>query len=476
MTEHILFLTGKLAEKQLRNVLEDMEPEFQYTVHQMGLTVAALLTADMIQRRLKDTFGADRVIVPGRCRGDLEALSEALGIRFERGPNELRDLPEFFGKKAKKPSMDHYDLLIFAELTEAPKMDIDAILRQARDYRKNGADVIDLGFLPATPFDHLEAAIEALKQENFRISVDSLETEALLRGGKAGADYLLSLHEDTLWIADEVESTPILIPSKHGDLDSLDRAAESMKAKGRPFILDPILDPIHFGFADSIVRYVETRKRHPDAEIMMGIGNLTELTHADTVGINATVLGICSELDVRAVLATQVSQHARRALREADLTRRIMYASKRINALPKHINDSLMTVHDRSPFPYTTDEVRELWQQIKDPSYRIQISPDGVNIFNRDGFHSSSDPFDLFPKLGVEGDGGHAFYLGVELARAQIAWQLGKRYTQDEPLNWGCAFESVEETVDPHAYKPAGSTFKKSEVSVESAQPQNNDE
>lgn len=297
-----------------------MEPEFHYTVHQMGLTVAALMTADMIQRRLKDTFGADRVIVPGRCRGDLDGLSEALGIRFERGPNELRDLPEFFGKKAKKPSMNNYDLLIFAEVTEAPKMDIDAILRQARDYQKNGADVIDLGFLPATPFDHLEAAIEALKQENFRISVDSLETEALLRGGKAGADYLLSLQEDTLWIVDEVESTPILIPSKHGDLDSLDRAAEAMKAKGRAFILDPILDPIHFGFADSIVRYVETRKRYPDAEIMMGIGNLTELTHADTVGINATVLGICSELDVRAVLATQVSQHARKAIREADLT------------------------------------------------------------------------------------------------------------------------------------------------------------
>lgn len=153
-----------------------------------------------------------------------------------------------------------------------------------------------------------------------------------------------------------------------------------------------------------------------------------------------------------------------------------MYASKRINAIPKHINDSLMTIHDRSPFPYTTDEVRELWQQIKDPSYRIQISPDEVNIFNRDGFHSSSDPFDLFPKLGVEGDGGHAFYLGVELARAQIAWQLGKRYTQDEPLNWGCAFESAEVTVDPHAYQPAGSTLKKSEVSEEPIQPKNNDE
>lgn len=77
MAEHILFLTGKLAERQLRHVLETMRPEFAYTVHQLGLKVAALMTADMIQRRLKDTFGADWVMVPGRCRGDLEALSDA---------------------------------------------------------------------------------------------------------------------------------------------------------------------------------------------------------------------------------------------------------------------------------------------------------------------------------------------------------------------------------------------------------------
>jgi hypothetical protein len=29
--------------------------------------------------------------------------------------------------------------------------------------------------------------------------------------------------------------------------------------------------------------------------------------------------------------------------------------------------------------------------------------------------------------------------MGVELARAQIAWQLGKRYVQDRELDWGCA-------------------------------------
>ena len=459
MAEHILFLTGKLAEKQLRQILLEINPGFDYTVHQLGLTVAALMTADMIRRRLKETFGADRVIVPGRCRGDLEQLSADLNIPIERGPDELRDLPEFFGKKSKKPALDRYDLRIFAEITDAPRLEVDGILRLAHDYRRDGADVIDLGCLPETPFEHLELAIVALKAEGFLVSVDSLDNQDLLRGGKVGADFLLSLHEHSLWVADEVAAIPVLIPAKHQDLDSLDRAIAGMKSRGREFIVDPILDPIHFGFADSLVRYHETRRRHPDVEMLMGVGNLTELTHADTVGMNAMLLGICSELGIRAILATQVSKHACKAIREADLTRRIMYAAHAMNSLPKLINDGLMALHERKPFPYSLEELKTLWQAIRDPSYRIQISPEGINVFNREGFHSATDPFALYPHLGVENDGGHAFYLGVELGRAQIAWQLGKRYTQDEPLQWGCAVDATTATVDPHVYKPAGTTL-----------------
>lgn len=461
MAEHILFLTGKLAEKQLRQVLTDMAPEFGYTVHQLGVTVAALMTAEMIGRRLKDTFNADRVIVPGRCRGDLDALSREWGVPFVRGPEELRDLPEFFGRQSKKADLNRYDLLIFAEITDAPRLGVESILRQARDYRRDGADVIDLGCLPATPFEHMQQAISALKTEGFKVSVDSLESDDLLRGGRAGADYLLSLHEDSLWITEEVAATPILIPATHGDLDSLDRAIKLMQEKNRTFIVDPILDPIHFGFTDSLMRYHEIRKRHPAVDIMMGVGNLTELTHADTAGINALLLGICSELEVRAILATQVSGHARRAVREADLARRIMYAAKAAGTIPKHFHDGLLALHERKPFPYTKAEVESLSQSIRDPSYRIQVSAEGLHIFNRDGLNSATDPFELYPHLGVEQDGGHAFYLGVELGRAQIAWQLGKRYTQDEALNWGCAYEFAAPGVDPHSYKPAGATLPK---------------
>lgn len=462
MSEHILFLTGKLAEKQLRAILAAMQPEFRYTVHQLGLKVAALMTTDMVARRLHDTFGADKIVLPGRCRGDIQALSQHLNVPVERGPEELKDLPVYFGKKAKHYDLSAYRVKIFAEITDAPMLGVEQALARAEYYQRNGADVIDLGCLPSTPFPHMEEMITALKQQGFLVSIDSLTPEDLLRGGKAGADYLLSLHESTAWIADEVASIPILIPEHHEDLASLQRVIELMQAKQRRFIADPILDPIHFGFTRSLMRYYQLRERNPDIEIMMGVGNITELTHADTAGMNALLLGVCSELTINHILATEVSHHACRAIAEADKARRIMYAASQHDTIPKHISADLLSLHETAPFPYSYTEIQELAAQIKDPSYRIQISEQGLHIFNREGFYSATDPFALYPELNVSHDGGHAFYLGVELARAEIAWLLGKRFTQDQALTWGCAGRvAAESEVDLHTFKPAGTTFDK---------------
>ncbi len=461
MTEHILFLTGSLAEKQLRLILEQMQPEFDYTVHPLGIKVAALMTADMIVRRLKETYQADRIIVPGRCRGDLNPLSEHFGIPVERGPEELKDLPLFFGKQAVKPDLSQYQVKIFAEIVDAPNVSVDQVIERAYYYQQHGADVIDIGCIPGVQFPLMEEIIQTLKQQGFQVSIDSLQADDLLRGGNAGADYMLSLHQSTLWVAEQVDSTPILIPEHHGQLDSLSASIEFMQKLDRPFIVDPILDPLHFGFTESVTRYYQVRQQYPDIEMMLGVGNITELTHADTAGMNALMLGICSELDINAILATEVSGHASRAVKEADLARRIMFAAKQNNTLPKHIDPGMMALHETTPFPYQLDEIEALAEQIKDPSFRIQTSSEGIHVFNRDGLISATDPFDFFPKLGVQEDGGHAFYLGVELARAEIAWQLGKRFNQDQALTWGCATDMNTSEADLHSFKPAGTTLQK---------------
>jgi dihydropteroate synthase-like protein len=392
---------------------------------------------------------ADRIIVPGRCRGDLDALSRHFGLPVQRGPEELKDLPRFFDRAAQAISLDDCAVSIFAEIVDAPRLDVGQIVDRARQLAADGADVIDLGCLPDTGFPHLGEAVQALKAAGLSVSVDSVDPDELLSGGRAGADYLLSLTPDTLWVADEVAAIPVLIPRTPADEASLHDAVRTLQSRGRRFLADAILDPIPFGFTASIVRYQRLRELFPDVDILMGVGNLTELTEADTSGINALLLGICAELGVAAVLTTQVSPHARRAVREADWARRIMHAARSHRMLPKGLSDRLMTVHARDPFPDTAQEIAQTAARVRDPNFRVQVSAEGLHVYNRDGLRQGRGAFELWPQLGLEDDAGHAFYMGVELAHAEIAWRLGKRYVQDQPLDWGCAVDApAQDTQD----------------------------
>src|SRR6185437_4382388 len=233
MPESILFLTGHLARPRLEAVLSGMNAGFDWKVLDIGVKVAALMTEEIIARRLPKPVEADKILLPGRCRADLDRLSQSFGVPFLRGPDELKDIPTFFGRARKAADMTKYDMQIFAEIVDASALPVEAILKRAEDYVQKGANVIDLGCLPDTPFPHLEETVRALKAKGYKTSVDSANAEELLRGGKAGADFLLSLNEATLPIADQVESIPVLIPKEHGDVASLYRAMDALDAKGK---------------------------------------------------------------------------------------------------------------------------------------------------------------------------------------------------------------------------------------------------
>jgi dihydropteroate synthase len=208
-----------------------------------------------------------------------------------------------------------------------------------------------------------------------------------------------------------------------------------------------VIEPVGFGFAAALDRYVEVRARHPGAEMLMGIGNITELTDADTTGMNALLIGFCQELSIRHVLTTEVIPWARGAVREVDVARRLMYAARRRGVLPKHIDDRLLTVKDARPKHYTEAELRALHQAITDPNFRIATTQDAICVFNNRLFVSGTDIQALFEQLPVE-DPGHAFYLGKELMKARLALLLGKTYVQEQPLRWGYLTPEGEET--PH--------------------------
>ncbi|MDB3973060.1 DUF6513 domain-containing protein [Gammaproteobacteria bacterium] len=459
MKKNILFITGKLAEKNLKKILDCIEEkDFSYEIRNLNINVAALLTTEMIYRRIGNVDNFSKIILPGKVRGDIDELAKKLKIKIERGPEELKDLPVMFGGNPLKYDLSKYEVHIFAEITDAPNMKIQEIISMANYYRDNGADIIDIGCLPNKPFPHLSETIQELKRQDFYVSIDSHLDKELILGGKSGADYLLSIKSDNFYILDEVDSYPILIP-KDGDMVSLYDCIDRCIANKRIFIADPILDPINYGFTQSIIRYSELRKRYPDIHIMMGTGNVTELTHADTTGMTMILMGIISELKINHILTTEVSKHCRTVIKESDLARRIILAASLGNTTPKHINSGLLTTHEEDPIKYNAQEVKELFEQVKDSSYRIMNTNDGVNLFNKKGLQVAIDPFDFFEKIDVGDDTGHAFYLGVELARAQIAHQLGKTYEQDEELKWGCL---VDEKIDDKLeFKEQGPTFKK---------------
>ena len=464
MAEKLLFLTGHLAEPRLTGTIRSIGlEEGSWRVHNVGIKVAALMTEAILKNRLKGPLEADRVILPGRVRMDLQALAEHYGVPFERGPDELVDLPQYLGKGGHPPDLSKHDLRIFAEIIDAPGYTVDELVARGLAYAEKGADVIDIGCQPDVPFPHLEATVKALKDRRLKVSVDSGDVEELRRAARAGADFVLSLDETTLDAVAGTACVPILVPKPHGDLASLIRAIGKAKALGVPHIADPILDPIHFGFTASIERC-----QCPDVEILMGTGNLTELTDADSQGVTATMLGIASELKIQNVLLVQVSLHTRRTIEEHDAARRLMFRAREDQSLPKGLGGGLLSLHDLKPFPATGEDIARWAAEVRDVNFRIEVAEDGIHVYNRDGHHVASDPFEIYPKLAVEADGGHAFYLGYELAKAEIALALGKRYAQDNPLDWGVAAEKKSEELIRHA--PEGATLKAAREAKRQAQ------
>src|SRR3954463_6554566 len=437
MADRYLFVTGKLAEPALRGTLERAELPFDYDVAVMKITVAALMTADWIARRLEVPPGGTRIMIPGLCPGDPAVLSRRFGVPAGKGPADLKRLPAFFGQADARSRYGARDVRVFAEINNVPHLDRELIVHAAEYYRDAGADVIDLGLsLDRTWLEDGPAVIGDLKARGFTLSIDTFDPDEILMADAAGVDFVLSLNGHNRRVAERLRATPVLIPDTPEDLDSLDATIAHLRELGKPFLVDPIIEPIGFGFAPSLGRYLEVRRRHPDVEMFMGIGNLTELTEADTTGVTALLLGFCQELGIRNVLTTEVIDWARGAVREAVLAAKLMYFAQHEGTPPKHVDGRLLTIKDEEVRPYTEAELRELHASITDPNVRIFTDADCIYAFNAEQFVKGTDINQILDELGID-EHTHAFYLGKELMKAAIARGLGKNYRQESPLDWG---------------------------------------
>lgn len=448
--ERILFVTGKLAEPSLRRTLAIVADSagLDYSVAVLPITVAALATTPWIARHLSVPAGVQRVILPGLCQGDLTLVQKTAGVPVELGPADLRDLPDFFRvSKAGAAGYGTFDIEILAEINHAPRLSRSELLSQARRYRESGADVIDVGCDPGSTWSGVGDAVRVLRDEGLRVSVDSFDPVEVKSAARAGAELVLSVNSSNLDAAADWGCEVVALPDDLATLGGLDRTVETLTARGVSFRIDPVVEPIGFGFAASLGRYAEVRRRYPEADMLMGVGNLSELTDVDSAGVNVLLLGFCQELGVRSVLTTEVINWCRTSVRELDLARRLVYHAVSNRVPPKRLEPRLVQLRDPKVRVHGADALGELARRISDKNFRLFAERGSIHVLNGVARLEGTDPFELFRRMSALQaiDPAHAFYLGYEMAKAVTALTLGKNYDQDRALNWG-ALTVPEET------------------------------
>ncbi len=454
---HLLFVTGKLAEPALRRTLAELAPRagFDFSVAVLPITVVALATTPWVARHLTIPPGISRVLLPGLCLGDLALVQDRAAVPVERGPQDLRDLPDFFGAGSSSHSgYGAYDIAILAEINHAQRLSREAILAQAQADRAAGADVIDLGCDPGASWTGVGDAVRALREEGLRVSIDSFDGREVEEAVAAGAELVLSVNSSNLMAARSWGCEVVAVPDVPATLEGLDRIVETLSGWGVPFRIDPILEPIAFGFAASLGRYLEVRRRYPQAEMLMGVGNLTELTDVDSAGVNVLLLGFCQELGIRSVLTTEVINWCRSCVRELDLARRLVAYAYRERVLPKRLEPDLVLLRDPKLREHGEQTLHELAAQVTDRNFRLFAERGLLHVLNGHMFLQGTDPFDLFQQMQAREaiDPAHAFYLGYEMAKAVTALTLGKNYVQDQALHWG--FLTVPEQTHQSKIQP----------------------
>ncbi len=456
-----IFITGKLAYPSLKKTLSRLNLTFDYQIIKMPITVAALMDSDFIIRNLKKNkiINLDRkidleIILPGRSRAEIEKIKAEIDnnkIKFTKGPEEIIDLPEFFGIKEAKIDFrqEKRGHKIIAEINEAALLDLDQIIKIADHYHQSGADIIDLGCVNGREFPHLEEVIYTLKTKGYKLSIDTFNQDEIIRASKTGIDYLLSINSHNIEALNyDVSYLPVVIPDpEQGDLKSLFRNIKEVEKKGlKNYIIDPILDPINFGFSQSLFRYLKLAEDEKiKQDMMMGVGNLIELSDCDSSGLNFLTAALAVELNIEYLLTTEASFKTQGAVRELDLALKIIAHADQENSLPNKLSDLLLNLKDRKDRNYSREEIKDIRNSITDSNYRILNDGEAINIFNAEEGYRGKNIGELFSKLKNAEEASHAFYLGKELQKAYTALNLSKNYRQEDELDWGYLNSNFEE-------------------------------
>jgi dihydropteroate synthase-like protein len=219
-------------------------------------------------------------------------------------------------------------------------------------------------------------------------------------------------------------------------------------------ILNPLTTP---GIMESLMAYHEFAKRNPRIPLLFGAGNVTELIDADSVGVNALLAGVASEVKASILLTTEGSVKTQGSVRELAVASKMMGLATKRMSVPKDLGiDLLVLKNKRREDPVYDRRVERDAQMLEagsrgeeaavDPTggFRILIDREArklvaIHYLNEGGETiikggNAEDLCAAIIRRKLVSTVTHASYLGRELAKAETALRSGKNYVQDEPV------------------------------------------
>jgi len=456
----------------------------------------------------------DLILTPGLIRKDVSPIENVLGIPAYKGPKDAADLGivlemiekldlspqipadkliedelrrralqyikdfEQDEKNTRKllekpenilvgnlPVGEDFPMRVLAEIANAPLLSPEELLGRGEYFVKSGADMVDLGMIAGENMASKIPAMVTLLKENLDVpvSIDTLQPEEIKVAANAGVDMVLSLdhgnYEDVLPYLKVNNIPAIILPTdykRNWVPETWEERVESLEELmklcwGIDVIADPILDPINSSsMVDSLLacRRFKMRNKIP---LFFGVGNVTELLDADSVGVNAILAGVAMELSASILFTPEESGKTRGSVKELAISSDMMFLARKRSSVPKDLGINLLVFKDkRRSEPIEEDfDVPEVqgganYQFIQDPAGSFKINLKGAQI---QAVHylnmkptmaiearTSKEVYDEIIKRKLVSRIEHAAYLGQELQKAEDALKLGKNYVQDFPI------------------------------------------
>lgn len=362
-------------------------------------------------------------------------------------------------------------LRVISEVSEVHSLEDAELLRVVGRRIEEGADIISLGFEAGVsrPGDVRKAVRLVKERFDVPVALDSIIPAEIEAGVEAGADMVMSLEAGNIGkVAEKLDGVPaVVIPYDSGrglyprsapeKVEMLNKLVDEALRRGvRHVVADPVLDPVSprgpGGALESLAAYRRFKRLRPEIPMLLGAGNVAELMDADTIGVNALLVMLGAEAGASMVLVVEKSAKASGSTREAALASQMATIAWAKESPPKDLGIDLLVVKEKRrvqvPLDAADAEIVDASEALEHPLdplgyFRVRVNHDEgviealyrgakgkILIRGRDARLIRDEVL----RRGLVSSLSHAFYLGIELGKAEAALEMGKNYVQEEKL------------------------------------------